>query len=420
MVITFVIDLFGSTNNGTTVTCMRAAEFLKKQGHKIKVIAFIPADHADLSDYEVFSCERIKVPVFDNLILSNGMCFAKADEKKIADFIKDSDVVHLLLSLGLERKVRRIAEVMGITVTGAFHVQPENISYNIRLEKVGFVNNFIYTLFRRTMYRYIRHVHTPSLMMEDQMKKHKYKNVIHPISNGVASAFKPLKIEKPEELKDKYLILMVGRYSGEKRQDLIIKAIGHSKYNDKIQLILLGQGPRLKEYTKLSNKYLKNPCIFAFKKQPELIKTINCCDLYVHASDAESEAISCIESFSCGLVPVISDSKVSATNHFALDQRCLFKKGDYKSLMKRIEYFYEHPEVKAELSDKYIEYGKTFALETCMQKLEDMFIQAYKDHQEDLKMNRTYHTDYFERRRLKKVAKKIGYDYRYIFKDSEV
>lgn len=36
---------------------------------------------------------------------------------------------------------------------------------------------------------------------------------------------------------------MIGRLSREKRQDLIIKAIGESKYNDKIQLVLCGKGP---------------------------------------------------------------------------------------------------------------------------------------------------------------------------------
>jgi glycosyltransferase involved in cell wall biosynthesis len=76
------------------------------------------------------------------------------------------------------------------------------------------------------------------------------------------------------------------------------------------------------------------------------LKIINYSDLYVHASDAESEAISCIEAFSCGKVPIISDSKVSATNHFALDPRCLFKAGKSESLRERIEYFIQHPEAK--------------------------------------------------------------------------
>ena len=52
----------------------------------------------------------------------------------------------------------------------------------------------------------------------------------------------------------------------------------------------------------------------------------NQCDLYVHAAEAEIEAIACIEAFASGLVPVIANAKMSATKQFALDKRSLFKK----------------------------------------------------------------------------------------------
>jgi glycosyltransferase involved in cell wall biosynthesis len=133
----------------------------------------------------------------------------------------------------IERKARRVARVMGIPVTSAMHMQPENVSYALHLGKCTLVNNIIYKLIYNWMYRYTRHVHTPSEMMKDQMIKHHYPNAIHAISNGVAPAFIPKPTEKPDSLKDKYVILMIGRYAGEKRQDLIIKAIGKSKYNDR-------------------------------------------------------------------------------------------------------------------------------------------------------------------------------------------
>ena len=400
--------MFGSTNNGTTVTCMRTAKILRERGNEVRIIAYIPKDHDDLSMYKVLPCDRFVIPFFDKLILDNGMVIAKGDYQAIAEFIKGSDIVHCMLPFYLEKQVRRVATIMGIPVTSAFHVQPENVSYNLKIGKVKLVNSFIYFLFRKWLYRYTRYVHTPSEMMKDQMIKHHYKNEIYAISNGVSPRFKPFFTGKPEIYKDKYVILMIGRYSGEKRQDLIFKAIQKSKYNDKIQLILCGQGPLYKKYQKMSKKYLANPCKFGFMSQDELVKTINYADLYIHASDAESEAISCIEAFSCGLVPVISDSKLSATNHFALDKRCLFKAGDYKSLTERINYFIEHPEVKNELSAKYIEYGRSFALNECVEKLEEMFYKAIITAKEEMKNGTCYYTSHHERKKLKKVAKLIG------------
>jgi 1,2-diacylglycerol 3-alpha-glucosyltransferase len=423
MVITMVVDMFGNQNNGTTVTAMRTAKILREHGNEVRIIAFIPPEHEDLSMYKVYECRKFVIPVFEPLVEKNGMLLAtlrKDEYAKVADFLRGSDVVHLMLPFKMEKRVRLIAKAMGIPVTSAFHCQPENISYNINLGHSKLVNGFIYRLFYRWMYRYTRHIHTPSEMMKDQMELHHYQNIVHPISNGVSPKFVPIHEEKPADLKDKYVILMVGRYSGEKRQDLLIKAIGHSKYNDKIQLILCGQGPKKKKLERLSKKYLANPCRFGFMPQDQLLKVINYVDLYVHASDAESEAIACIEAFCCGQVPIISDSKVSATNHFALDNRCLFKAGSYRSLQNRIDYFIEHPEIKQELSAKYVEYAKNFELNHCVDKLQKMFEDEIADEKEDAKLGQAFCSNGKERRRLRKAAKLAGIQNPVIYKKSVI
>lgn len=409
MVITLVIDIFGDPNNGTTVTARRTASYLQDLGNEVRIIGWIsPKSEPDfLKRFKILRCRKTKISNL-SVIADNGFTFGTATEKEIAQFIQGSDVVHLFFPFPLEAKARRVAKAMGIAVTSAFHVQPENISFNLHRGKLRLVNWIIYILFSDWRYKYTRSIHTPSQTRKELRVEHHYKNEIYPISNGRIPRFHPRKEEKPEELKDKFVVLMVGRLSGEKRQDLIIKAIGKSKYNKNIQLILCGQGPRKKHYRKLAAKYLANPCKFHFVTQQELRRIINYSDLYVHASDAESEAIACIEAFACGKVPVISDSKYSATNHFSLDKRCLFKAGDSNSLKERIEYFYEHREVRPELSEKYIEFAKTFDITDKVKELETMRKNEYDKNEEDKKRGRTYYTSLAERRHLKKTAKKAG------------
>ncbi len=418
MVITLVIDLFGDKNNGTTITAMRTARLLKEFGNEVRIIAFVPdsADDDDLKDFKVLRCEKVSIPLFDWIVTANGFTFANCDEKKIAEFIKGSDVVHVMLPFLLEAKARKVAKVMSIPVTSAYHLQPDSISYNIHMGHFQPINALIYHLFYKWLYRYTRTVHTPSETMRSLMIYHHYHGDIHAISNGVSSYFEPEPSEKPEELKDKYVILMVGRLSGEKRQDIIINAVGKSKYNDKIQLIFCGQGPNKKHLIKLSEKVLKNQPIFKFCTQRELKRVINYSDLYIHASDIESEAIACIEAFACGRVPIISDSKYSATNHFALDKKCLFKAGNPDSLCEKIEYFIEHPEEVKELSAKYIEYSKEFEIASKAKALEEMMKLEIERDKEDHKEGRTYYSTMRERRHLKRVAKKIGLENPYIVK----
>lgn len=102
-------------------------------------------------------------------------------------------------------------------------------------------------------------------------------------------------------------------------------------------------------------------------------------DLYVHTSDAEIEAMSCMEAFACGLVPVIADSPRSATPQFALDERSLFPAGDSDALAQRIDWWIEHPEERKDMELRYAEHAKQYALEKSIEQTEEMFRMAIEE-----------------------------------------
>ena len=186
------------------------------------------------------------------------------------------------------------------------------------------------------------------------------------------------KLPKNRQLADKFVVLMVGRLSIEKRQDVLVKAVGMSKYADKIQLVLAGRGPRSRIIRRMGNK-LPNPAIIDFYKKQDLMDLIAMSDLYVHAADMEIEAMSCMEAFAGGLVPVIANSKKSATPQFALDERSLFKAGDSKDLAAKIDYWIEHEKERRRMEYAYSELAKKYDLEQCVLQAEKMFEQAMLD-----------------------------------------
>ena len=243
---------------------------------------------------------------------------------------------------------------------------------------VDWVNNMLFRLFRNTTYNHYGHVHTPSQFMADEISSRGYTAKIHPISNGIQSDFKWTKVPKKPEFEDKILIAMVGRLAGEKRQDIIINAMKYSKYGEKIQLVFAGRGPKYKQYIKLGES-LKNKPIFTYLAKEDLINLLGQCDLYIHASDMESEAISCIEAFATGLVPVISDSKLSATRQFALDERSLFKAGDPKDLARAIDYWLDNPEEKAIMEKRYSESAEKYNINHSITMFEAMLNEAIED-----------------------------------------
>jgi len=384
MKIVFVLENANRQNNGTTVTCLRFASELRKRGHQVTILGQkIPDDETShyWVDYAGLDHYPLPIPLFEKIIQNEGFNFVVVDDATIYNTIKDADVVHLFLPFKLSKHCQMIADSLGVAVTGAYHMSPYNITGVLHMGHHRFPNWLIYRSFRNYLFNHVKNIHCPSQMVADDLKAEHYdRNHMWAISNGINGYFHPVEAERPAELKDKFIVTMSGRLSAEKRQDLILRAVGASKYNDKIQVILCGQGPAKARYEQDSVLYrLKNPAIIKFCRAEELRETLNYTDLYVHASDFETEGISCMEALACGAVPIISDSKYCATKGFSLSPECIFKHGKYKSLRDQIDFFYEHPDLRKELSAKYLEYSKQFALQSQVDKMEEFLNTAIEE-----------------------------------------
>lgn len=373
MKIVVVIDLYDYLTNGTVMTAYRFVEELKKKGHEVRVVA------TGAKGENCFEVPERYIPLATEVAKLQQIRFGKPEVETLMNAFQGADLVHFYLPFKLEKKGRKIAEKMGIPTTAAFHLQPENVTYNAGLKWSKLAPKVLYATFRNRFFKYFDHIHCPSVFIADQLRKHGYKAKLHAISNGVDRDFVPAENKKvldPEHIN----ILMVGRYANEKRQDVLIKACAKSKYADKIHLTLAGKGPNLPRYKKLAEKYLKNPVTFGFYSKEELLPLIQNQDLYVHAADVEIEAIACIEAFACGIVPIIANSPKSATPQFALDDRSLFKAGNAQDLADKIDYWIEHPDELKEMGDKYVEHGKKYSIDYSIAKAEEMFKEAIADY----------------------------------------
>ena len=146
----------------------------------------------------------------------------------------------------------------------------------------------------------------------------------------------------------------------------------HSKYKDKIQLIFAGQGLKENYYRKLAKKLPIEP-IFKFYSRSEILNVINYCDMYVHTAVFELEGIACLEAITCGKLTIVSNSKSSATKEFAIDDKCIFKKNNYKDLVNKIDYFIENPDEVKIYEELYLKQASSYNQKECMNKMVEMF-----------------------------------------------
>ena len=369
MKIVIVIDLIDLKTNGSVMTAIRFADGLKARGHEVRIVA-IGAD----GENDCCVNERY-VPVLSEVSAKNQVKFAKFDRKKIAKAYEGADIVHFIFPFKFEIKCKKLADEMGIPTTAAFHVQPENFSYNMHLGSSRFISDIIYTKFRNEFYKRFNRIHCPSKCIANQLKRHGYKAEIYVISNGYDKAFVP---PATRVKNDKFNVVMVGRLAPEKNQKALIKAVAKSRHKDDIRLTLLGNGPEKKKLEKCAKK-LGVAVEFAFLPKDKLIERLQQSDLYVHAAKCETEAIACLEAVACGLVPVIADSRLSATPQFALDERSLFENDNAQSLAEKIDYWYENDEERLKMGAIYAESAKQYSLENSILSAERMFKDEIND-----------------------------------------
>ena len=375
MKVVLVVDYFGATTNGTTMTARHLYKSLEAAGHEVAVITGVGNGWPNV--YECGLAKLCSFPIAKYFFDHNGFYFAKTNWPVIEKALEGADLVHFLADFPMERAVKKYCDKKGIKTFAAFHIQPENATYQLKLGWCRPLNWLLYHIYRIAFFDKFDHIHCPSNMIANELKRHKYRAQLHVVSNGIGTHFHRISVTRPEEDQGYFLVTMVGRITHEKRQDLVVKACSYSKYADKIKLYLFGRGTWTKKITKMAKKKLKNEAFIGFVTHDELIKILNYSDLYIQASDIEIEAISCMEAFACGIVPVISDSRYSATSQFALTPESVFKAGNYKDLAKKIDYWFEHPEENQKFARKYAESARDYDLEKCNHKLIQLFEDYY-------------------------------------------
>ena len=149
MIVTLVVDTFGINNNGTTISAMRFAESLTERGHTVRVVACGDPTHSGIDPeygYELYYVPELVIPIISWVACKHNTLFAKPIKAVLKKAIMGADIVHIYQPWPLGCAAERIARRLGIPSIASFHVQPENITYNIGLGWFPLAAHVIYYL----------------------------------------------------------------------------------------------------------------------------------------------------------------------------------------------------------------------------------------------------------------------------------
>lgn len=397
----FVINNLYTRGNGLSASARRTITLLRERGHDVRVLSSGTAEQAQACNFTApeFALPARRFPLADAIISAQGYAFAKPKRKVIKQAVAWADVVHLEEPFGLQARTAHAAKRAGTPVLATYHIHPENITATIHLDGVWPLNALLLASWRRRIYALAQVVQCPSDSVHQRLQRWGLGDKLVTISNGVGLApSKPevsAKTERREpgrqqaeakqapvkaqpESEQIYRLLVVGRFSREKDQATILKAMRHSRYASQIQLVFAGRGPTEKSLRRAANRLvrdgvLKHAPSFNFFDAAGLDAQAEQADLYIHAAFIEVEGLSCLEVLRHGVVPVIAHSPLTATSQFALDTHSRFKARDPKALARAIDYWLSDNGRRQTEAQKYLNIGAHYDINDCVSRLESVY-----------------------------------------------
>ena len=397
----FVINNLYTRGNGLSASARRTITLLRERGHDVRVLSSGTAEQAQACNFTTpeFTLPAMRFPLADAIISAQGYAFAKPKRKVIKQAVAWADVVHLEEPFGLQARTAHAAKRAGKPVLATYHIHPENITATIHLDGLWPLNALLLASWRRRIYALAQVVQCPSDSVHQRLQRWGLGDKLVTISNGVGLApSKPAAGTKTEycapdgrqteakqtsggaqpEGEQIYRLVVVGRFSREKDQATILKAMRHSRYASQIQLVFAGRGPTEKSLRRAASRLvrdgvLKHAPSFNFFDAAGLDAQAEQADLYIHAAFIEVEGLSCLEVLRHGVVPVIAHSPLTATSQFALDTHSRFKARDPKALARAIDYWLSDNERRQTEAQKYLNIGAHYDINDCVSRLESVY-----------------------------------------------
>lgn len=378
--ILFVINDLYTRGNGLAASARRTITLLRERGHDVRVLSTPPSRGDDcgvgMPDYPL---PHLRIPLVAPLIASQGYAFARSDRRQVDRALDWADVVHLEEPFMLQAVVARRARARGVPALATYHIHPENLTASVYLDRCAVLNRAILQVWKRFVFDRCGALQCPSPSVWHRLVPLGLAVPLFVLSNGV-----PLDgviDEGGDEGGGRPVVrlLSVGRFSREKDQATILRALRYSSHARSIELTLAGRGPTERRLRKLSDRLVRegvieHPVRFAFMGHEEMARASREADLYVHAARIEVEGLGALEALRHGVVPVLARGPLTATSQFALSEESVFEAGDPRSLARTIDGSVDRGSEDRRIeAARYRRVGAQYDIRSCVGELERVY-----------------------------------------------
>lgn len=378
--ILFVINDLYTRGNGLAASARRTIMLLREWGHDVRVLS-APPRHGDdcgvgVPDYPL---PHLRIPLVAPLIASQGYAFARSDRRQVDRALAWADLVHLEEPFMLQAVVARRARARGVPALATYHIHPENLTASVYLDRCAVLNRAILEVWKRFIFNRCGALQCPSESVWRRVCPLGLSPRLFVLSNGVPLGGVSVECGGKGEESSVVRLLSIGRFSREKDQATILRALRFSSHARSIELTLAGRGPTERRLRKLSDRLVRDgviehPVRFAFMGPAEMAQASRGADLYVHAARIEVEGLGALEALRHGVVPVLARGPLTATSQFALSEESVFEAGDARSLARAIDAWVDRgSEGRRVEAARYRRVGTQYDIHSCVGELECVY-----------------------------------------------
>jgi 1,2-diacylglycerol 3-alpha-glucosyltransferase len=385
---------YAPAKNGQAVFTTNLAEGLARRGHQVMVVVdsnHKMESHAQMNEVEVVELGSISLNIFNSAVH-----FSPFPGPEIRKLIKtfQPEIVHIQDHYPSCKVTVQEARKQGIKIVGSNHFIPENVApYVPILSKVEPVFNWVLWKWMLDVYKHVDVIIAQSKAAASLIQQQGLKKTILPISCGLdLMLYHPNPHIERRLYRERYGIdvhkkafLFLGRIDGEKRIDVLLRAMQRLTRDD-IQLVIAGQG-RAEEYfhSMAANMQNKHTVLFTgFIPADDVPGLLNSMDVFIMPSEAELLSISTLEAMACGLPVLLADALALPELVKVGENGYLFKAGNVEDLLGYLNKMADHPEQWESMGRVSRELALSHSLDLTLQKFESVYTelitQGSKDH----------------------------------------
>lgn len=381
-------DTYPPYINGVSTSVHMLKIALENLGHEVFVVTV--NQKASSYDFEedghIIKVPGIKTGIYDYRLTSMYPL-------KIAKKIKkmNLDIIHVHTEFSIGSFGRIIAKQLNIPIVATYHTYYEDYLYYVTKGYFNYISkNLLKTLTQFYADKTVNSLIVPAEKIKDLfINKYNYKKEIAVIPTGIAierfykenvdknkkeEIYKSLKVDK-----DDFLILFVGRVAEEKNIKFLIEAHKKlAKEDNKYKLIIVGDGPDIKNLKELS-KDIKDNVVFAGKSLWEDVPCYyDIADIFVTASRSETQGLTVLEALAsstpvvCANDPSYIDAIVPGSNGFVFDTE--------EEYLENIKKLRKDNKLREEFSINARNYSENFSSSKYAKRVLDVYEKAIKDY----------------------------------------